>query len=125
MTFLGLEPRIVFLPTSQLEYLQKSAVLDKKKFEFSTFERKFCVENSFSGFHYKIVQQLLNLGKNPYYSSGDNPSWGHRYISALKTRTDIRCCYKHHNSKISSDQKTCNNIIPETMSWPLFLQRCD
>ncbi len=31
MTFLGLEPRIVFLPTSQLEYLQKSAVLDKKK----------------------------------------------------------------------------------------------
>jgi hypothetical protein len=65
MTFLGLEPRIVFLPTSQLEYLQKSAVLDKKNFEFSTFERKFCVENSFSGFHYKIVQQLLNLEKKP------------------------------------------------------------
>jgi hypothetical protein len=74
MTFLGLEPRIVFLPTSQLEYLQKSAVLDKKKdLNFQLLSTRFCVENSFSSFHYQIVQQLLYSGKNPYYSSGDNP----------------------------------------------------
>jgi hypothetical protein len=44
MTLLGLEPRIVFLPTSQLEYLQNSAVLDKKRFEFSTFEHNFVLK---------------------------------------------------------------------------------
>jgi hypothetical protein len=63
MTFLGLEPRIVFLPTSQLEYLLNLLCLTKKDLNFRLLNTKFCVENSFSSFHYHIVQQLLNSGK--------------------------------------------------------------
>jgi hypothetical protein len=47
--------------------------LTEKDLNFQLLSTRFCVENSFLSFHYQIVQQLLNSGKNPYYSSGDNP----------------------------------------------------